>query len=225
MHTSKMVLVPSGMVNKETGVENLMSSLDKEMRTILDDKNLPSDAKLVQYSQILHRYQKTGEERKQPFKIEVQEPVKQKLPSNEEILKNIPAKHTKQASSLLEFVKNNPKIQWSDENELIVDGVKFEGSHIVDLIDDFSRARSTQQPVRGAEAFARVLAKSNVPKSCIANKYRHDLFEKPVVLATPPSGNFVGRPPVKFSHQLQKSGKRNKQGGTPVNINWVGVDE
>src|SRR5437867_12789310 len=122
MHTSKMILVPSQMVNKETGSENLMSSLDKEMKRILKDKKVPSDAKVAQYMQILHRYQKTSEEHKKPFKIEVQEPIiSTKVSDQNEILKVIPSKFTKQAKSLLKYIKMNSHITWSDDNELIVD--------------------------------------------------------------------------------------------------------
>lgn len=200
MHTSKMILVPSEMAQKDKATETLMSSLDKEMQSILKNSSLPADAKLAQYSQVLHRYMKTSDESRKPLKIEVQEPEPlPKIPDDAEILADIPKKLEKQALSLLSHVKQNPNIQWSKNNELIVDGVKFEGSHIIDLIHDFTRAKKV--PAIGAEAFARALLRSNVPREVIGNRQRLKLFEKPVMIGTPlrtstPIGKVL--PPIKM---------------------------
>lgn len=210
MHTSKMLLVPSDIMHKNDTSSQLLSSIDTEMRKILENKTLPSDAKLAQYNQILHQYQKTDEERKQPFQIQVQEPVVKKVENDEHLLKGIPPKFKPQATSLINEVKDNKFIKWGDDGEVVVDGIKIIGSHIVDLIHDFSRDRRRKSPAIGAEAFARALAKSHAPRECIGNTHRHKLLEKEIIYATPPS-QAVPQPSAR-----KKKSVRHRRNETPV---------
>jgi hypothetical protein len=217
MHTSKMLLVPSDVMHKNDVSSQLLSSLDVEMRKILEDKSLPSDAKLAEYNQILHRYQKTDEERKQPFQIQVQEPEMKKVENDEHLLKGIPSKFKSQAATLVNEVKDSKFIKWGDDGEIVVDGVKITGSHIVDLIHDFSRDRKRKSPAIGAEAFARALMKSHAPRECIGNPYRHKLLEKEIIYATPAS--HVGPPQPSARRKRSVRPRRNE---TPVRQHaWV----
>jgi hypothetical protein len=195
MHTSKMVLVPHELVQQnEDPADKILSNLDENMQHILNDRTIPSDKKLILYNQVLQRFKRIKQERDKPFKLEIQEP---KIMTDEDILSGMPVKNLKQAASLLSFVKKNPHIQWTDDNELIVDGMTFPGTHIVDLIHDFSRERVTHEPVDGAEAFAKALKKGNVPRAVVGNKYRHKLMkDQPLVFATPPSGDLQPRSPA-----------------------------
>jgi hypothetical protein len=191
MHTSKLLLVPPGST-QDSGEENMMSALDTEMKKILESKSLPTSQKLAEYNQILHRYLKTTEKRKQPIQIEIQEPQKPAF-DDSEVLEGLPLRNMKSAKNLLTAIKKNTRLSWSDSGELVVDGMPIDGSNIIDLIHDFSRERRPHNPVTGAEVLAKALKKSHVPLEYVGNKHRHKLLDKTadIILATPHR-----RPPI-----------------------------
>lgn len=187
MHTSKLLLVPSDVMNKDTSEDSFLSALDTEMRKILDQKELPTDQKLAAYNQLLHRYLKANEKRNSPFEIKVQEPENKPDVYDDEILDGIPIRNKKNAKLLINSIKKNPEISWSDTGELIAGGLKIDGSNIIDLIHDFSRERRPHNPAVGADVLARLLKKSNVPLEFIGNKNRLKLInnDSNILLATP----------------------------------------
>jgi len=214
MNTSKLLMVPPGMVRNDNSAEdNILSSLENEMREILEKKKLPADQKLAEYSQLLHRYMKTNEKRNEPVKIEVQEPEKVQL-DDTELLEGIPIRSMKTAKNLLNSIKRQTNIEWTDTGELVVDGMKIDGSNIIDLLHDFSRERKPHNPAVGAEVLARALQKTHVPLAYIGNKYRHKLLEnnKNVILGTPAKATPSPGPAKK---------KRGRIESSPNELDWA----
>jgi hypothetical protein len=88
---------------------------------------------------------------------------------------------------LLDHVRNNPRMKWSEKGELIVEGNKIIGSNIVDLISDFSKESRTRKPAIGAEIFARNLLKENVPRESVVNRRRLEVdVDQPLIVAASP---------------------------------------
>jgi len=56
MNTDKHFLVPAPLNQPNILLDNILSNLDGEMMHILNDRNLPSDVKWVQYNKILQRH-------------------------------------------------------------------------------------------------------------------------------------------------------------------------
>lgn len=188
MHTSKLLLVPPEAVNSKSE-ENFLAALDEGMKKILEKKELPIEQKLAEYNQLLHRYLKTVDKQKEPLKIEVKESIEKNTNAfnDQEIIESIPLPNRKHAKILLAAMKKNGKILWEDSGELVADGMKIEGSNIVDLVHDFSRTCRPNNPVIGADVLARLLKNSNIPLTYIGNKHRRKLVndDAELLLATP----------------------------------------
>ena len=217
-HSTKMVLVPHGMMqqqrNETLPIRVQMSNLDIEMRKVLENSHLPTDAKLAEYNQILHHFRKLQEEQQQPHKIEMiekqaksedneEKQKTEKSPHDEDktILMGLPHKNRKNAELLLQYVRKNPHLKFNERGEMLVDGKRFVGPHLVDLIHYFSRDRPTKTTVKGAEAFANALYKENVPKESIANKKGNELLteESPMIYATPNQNDIIATVSSKVS--------------------------
>jgi hypothetical protein len=99
--------------------------------------------------------------------------------------KIIPPKFKNKASTLLDYVLENPRLAISENQELIIDKNKINDSNIIDIISDISRPRKSIAPT-GSEALVHVLLKSNVPKELFGNKQRLD---KPTPIYASPEKN------------------------------------
>lgn len=174
MHANKMILVPHEIMGDETS-QKYISALDQGMLSILNDKTIPMDAKIIHYNQVLRRYQTTKQDIEKPFQLEIKEPeIKEKpiiieQPNDQEILGMVPKQWRNKASTLLAYVRKNPHIKWSDKNEMIIDGNKIVNSNIIDLINDLSRNRKSQ-PAVGADILMKKLLEDNIPRESIVNK-------------------------------------------------------
>lgn len=98
--------------------------------------------------------------------------------SDDYVLKGIPKNKHRQASSLLNFIKQNPRIHLNNRGELIVDNRAILGSHIIDLVHDFTCERKFSVPALGHSALAAVLKTSNVPKRYIGNPNHWNLIQQ-----------------------------------------------
>lgn len=96
---------------------------------------------------------------------------------DEYVLKGIPRNKQSQASSLLQFIKQNPRVHLNNRGEIIVDDRTILGSHIVDLVHDFTCERKFAASPLGHKALASVLKTSNVPKRYIGNPNRWSLIQ------------------------------------------------
>lgn len=73
------------------------------------------------------------------------------------------------SESLLQLLKNNPRISWDDKLRVSVDGNPIPGSSLVDMIADVTtRSKSAARPL-GHEVFRDLLRDMNAPRSLINN--------------------------------------------------------
>jgi len=86
MHTDKYFLVPSSLNQSGKPVDYILNNLDGEMMRILNNKNLPADAKWAEYSQILQRPNYMKKDRDNPLEIHIYETSESKSLNFEDIL-------------------------------------------------------------------------------------------------------------------------------------------
>lgn len=176
IHTNKIVRVPYEMTQVRKPVDSIIDNLEHEMNTIMSNKTLPTDVKLAKYNNILQKFNKMIQKKQQPYEIVI-EGEKESSYTDEAILEGIPHDHVYRAKSLLKHVHNNPNIKINDTGEVILDGRIIRGSNIKDIIHDFSRQSRSRPPAVGAESFASVLQRFNIPIESIGNQNRLNLFK------------------------------------------------
>ena len=203
-----------------------MSSLDQEMQAILTNQNIDADTKMTAYDQLLRRYRLAREkELARPMLVQsVDQPIESEpqlkaptLPVNA-ILNSMPKVLQNKTSLLLEHIRQHPnKFQLSEQNELIVDGKKIDGSHITDLVHQVVRNRKGQD-LPGIKEFAKALEDSNVPQEAVGSRIKlQDLQqEKPPsapALTSPvtvgvPKDYFVTPQSQRLLEKMQNTRKR-----------------
>jgi len=153
-HAKKMVLVEPRQIDKfkESMVDKTLSKLDGEIYEILH-RDIADDEKAKLYSNSLSRYLNIdkpnivtkfslneSEEKKT-------EPVKESKNIESLVLETVPKKWKSHASRLLTHIKNNPEVNWSEKGELVLKTTTLPKTHVVDLINDLLRKRtSTPSP-------------------------------------------------------------------------------
>ena len=164
-------------------IVNKLSTLDSDMKSILERDDISVKDKVSQYNQVLHRYLQYYAN-PEPMQHQQFPPsltttptsmatVTTSLPKEEdgfekELESVIPISLQRKAKALLQHIRQVPNISWSDKKEFVVDGKKVDHSHMLDLINHALRSRKKSPPV-GTERFAHVLKQSNVPQELIGN--------------------------------------------------------
>jgi hypothetical protein len=98
-----------------------------------------------------------------------------------ELLESVPVSFKARAKSLLNNIRRNkPKgfLDWSEEGEIVVAGVKIPGSNMVDLLHDSLRNRKGYKSPIGWEAFNEALALNNTPETLVSNTSRRDALRE-----------------------------------------------
>ncbi len=181
-----MIVVPEDIYNNLISQQQQMvppvisqlTNLDQQMQTVLSNPNIPADVKAADFNQLARRYRLMREmELNKPVPVAIQEPVEQVVQVKSNIPVNtitaaIPRPLQNKARILLEHLKQNPStFQFSDKNELIVDGNKIEGSNLTDLVHEVVRNRAVKH-AEGSKEFAQQLTGSNVPKEALGAPQR-----------------------------------------------------
>ena len=151
---------------------NQLSNLDQQLQTILNDNSLPPELKLQKYTQTLQRYQSLKSEQ-MPTRTLPVEPAKPKI-ETDGVLDAIPKPFKSKANLLMQHMnKYRELFDWTPDGRLKFQGTPIHGSHILDLVYDFSRKKGPlSEPAIGARQFARLLKETNVPKVAIGNPDR-----------------------------------------------------
>lgn len=142
----------------EKGISKQVNDVEAELERVLNNKWINPEQRLAQYSQLLRRYIMMDEELRQPMTIHLKEPIKAQSPSgepaarewsNEEVLKGILKNKRGQAEMLMHYIRQNDRITWNDRGKVKVDGQLVLGSHLIDLVHDFTRDRRTREAATG----------------------------------------------------------------------------
>ena len=193
-HTRKMALVPQQMLSNMAAMQQLqmnpavaqMSRLDGEMKSILDDSNIPDDVKALRYNSVLTRYLNVKDiQMNTPLEVKVIDeraskgfdgiPKQNKLPMVEnELLEGFSRNLMLPARLLVQHLKNSSLLRWTPDGKIIdnASGEPVPGSNIVDLIQDYVRNRQISNAPAGWKVFGKALMQGNVPREAIKNQKR-----------------------------------------------------
>ena len=179
-YAKKMVLVEPRQIEKfkESMVDKTLSKLDGEIYEILH-RNIADDEKAKLYSNSLSRYLnldkpnvvakvsvKESEEEKET------EVVKDSKTIESLVLETVPKKWKSHATRLLTHIKNNPEVSWSEKGELVLKTTTIPKTHVVDLINDLLRKRTSTPSPTGWMQLADALKDYNIPRELIGNEDR-----------------------------------------------------
>ncbi len=189
----KMALVPvdlAGHVNMQQHLPsgpilNQLSSLDQDMRRILEDYSISPESKLTQYYNTLRRYDTVqgtvGKIERQKTTPTITTPNKMESPLlDEDLLENVPKSQRNNAKLLLKYVKENPSLKWNSAKELIFNGKRIPGSNIIDLVNDTTRNAKNRAPVTGWKEFTEALMQKNIPRQAVGNNKRWEYIRNQI---------------------------------------------
>jgi hypothetical protein len=159
-----------------------LSSLDSQLKEVLERNDLSNDEKMNLYTTILDRF--IGIRKKvfdAPMKVHVESTPEtrkelertEKFPKEVEkvSIDTVPITYKNRARALINRIKDIDNISIGDNGELSIDGDVVHGSNIADLVNDVIRRRKDFNP-SGWRDFATLLAQSNVPETLIGNSDR-----------------------------------------------------
>ena len=220
--------------------ERAMVRLDNAMEDILNRQDVPEDAKVKLYQQVLQRHL-TYDDKREPAKVQlvVKRPA---LPSamgelekeplatqkenemdsiEEEIVESAPKNAKSKVQLLLKRMKQDPNLGWTERGELMVNGSVIPNTQINDLVQDVLRKRKNYQP-RGWETFARALAENNVPQDLVGNLDRWHYIQRQVGEQRMADLGKWAETPFKTPATQAPSSRRKKKLSpmTPVPLRW-----
>jgi len=188
-HAKKMVLVEPRQIEKykESMVDKTLSKLDGEIYEILH-RNMADDEKAKLYSNSLSRYLNIDKPNiVTKFSLNESEEKKSEVVKDSKsveslVLETVPKKWKSHASRLLTHIKNNPDVTWSEKGELVLKTTTIPKTHIVDLVNDLLRKRTSTPSPTGWKQLADALKDYNIPRELIGNedrwKYINDSHEE-----------------------------------------------
>ena len=229
-HTKKFMLVDP-QFHRSTIKEKTLSKLDNVIEEILQS-DLTEDEKVKKYTVALNRYRAIEE-----YEPRVSESLK-KEDFESDVIRSVPLAQQYKAKRLLDYLKKDPEIQWSDKGELIHRQNIVQNSNVVDLVSDLLRKNTTGENPEGWQQVADSLSKSNVPKEFILNAKRWRYIRTPselkqiVAAPLPPHTpstfatlKATSRPktPVKDRSKIKtRASKRRRIIDSPVaSTNWI----
>lgn len=165
---------------EEVSLEQEIPSLDKQMKTILDNTRMTESEKLILYNQTLQRHIISN---RKP--VEKTTTVKKNW--YEEIATSIPPSMLTDAISLYSWTLRY--LSWNELGEMEIGGRSIPGSNLIDLIYDAVRKTIPTTNPTGFNTFYETLQNHNVPKKFIKNPARTRMLKSLSFTATPPRQN------------------------------------
>ncbi|CAB0042874.1 unnamed protein product [Trichogramma brassicae] len=96
------------------------------------------------------------------------------------IVESVPAKYRHNAKNLVEWLRKDGSVEWSENGSVSIDGSSIAGN-IIDFVNDTMRSR-TGSPPCGIIQFIEALRKASVPREFIGNKqYRRFVVSQPQI--------------------------------------------
>jgi hypothetical protein len=187
-HTKKMVLVEPRQIEKwkETMLDKTLSKLDTQMYEILH-RDIADDDKAKLYSNSLSRYLNIDKPtvltkfEKKEDELTTTDKTQPTKPNSIEaqVLETVPKKWKTQAARLLSHMKSNPDVSWNAKGELVLKNAAVPKTHVVDLVNDLLRKRTTASPPTGWMQLADAVKDSNIPRELIGNQDRWKYISGP----------------------------------------------
>ena len=159
-----------------------LSSLDMQMKSILESKEMTDEMKFKKYYSTLRQYEEMRQDKSEtvPMVVEKAAVPENVLPVAEhELLEAVPKAQQRGTKILLKYVQENPDLQWNEQKELVYKGTRIPNSNIISLVSDISRNRKNAVLPSGWKEFASALADQNIPIEAIGNKQRWAFMNRP----------------------------------------------
>ncbi len=181
-------LLPRVDQSSSTPRSRVLSSLDSDMKDILERSDLSEREKVASYNQLLSRYNTIEAARAaQPVRVSVvnsgETPAVPVAPAaaapsaseaiEREIVASMPKTLKEKTRLLIEKMKADPLSRWNDRGEFVYDGKAIAGSNMVDLVNDLMRTRSKTTAPVGWREFGLHMKDMNIPMEFVGNpRYR-----------------------------------------------------
>lgn len=163
--------------NKLAG--DTVSELDREMSTLLNNKNLGDQDKWEKYQQVLQRYLHFASQKRKPIQLPVVEmnvvdDGRNSALGNEQIVETFTKTYKKDARNFLKVLEGKKDlISWGDDGVVYIYKEKIPHSNIIDLLHDVIRVRKSIQPP-GWKQLMQLLKEINIPNEFVTNPFGRD---------------------------------------------------
>ena len=232
--------------------------LDREIGKILDTPAENVREKVHKYNRVLDRYLTVYEDYQRtknpsylsrsalttpstpPDQQAARPPSSTSVPTGglqgtlkEEVLTSLPPSLRSKGELMLAYVQKAPGLTFSENGQMVFDGVPVPNTHLVDLVHEAvrpSKGRPKKSKPEGLAEFYQALRRANAPTRAYGKSAktpqasRFPQVEEPFSLpsGTPRSRTLHRSPPVQRS-------KRKKRGGTgglrsPTSVSWSELD-
>ena len=154
------IRVKSIMDKMTNAKDKVLSSLDMDMSNILTDPYLTDDKKVQRYTSAQNMCNLMNA---LASRDESAENAEKRKPSDD--LASLPKNLKSKGNRLLDFILNNPDINFNERGKLIVDGSTIADSHASDLVNHV--LKKSKIPLIGWNQFKDKLQRMNVPRSLL----------------------------------------------------------
>lgn len=196
-HAEKMFLVPSHQLeqlkNPSSGEENIrtaaLSSLDADMRNVLQRRDLTEYEKAKQYSALLQKYLthvKQGESEKGHLTLSLPaampaEPTETTTKAHvssdpdsvyHEVLDSLSVRYKNPAKIVLNKMLQNKSVSsWNEKGAFVYKGETIPGSNMLDLVKGITQihALPVARTPKGWDVFLKAMAELNIPSTVVGN--------------------------------------------------------
>ncbi len=177
-HTKKFMLVDPQFHRPTTIKEKTLSKLDNAIEEVLQS-DLADDEKAKRYTIALNKFRAIEE-----YTPSSSESLQNNSNYELDVIRSVPPAQQYKARRLLDYLKKDPEIQWSDRGELIHRQNLVQNSNVVDLVSDILRKSTAGENPEGWQEVADSLSKTNVPKEFVPNVKRWRYMHAPLKRVT-----------------------------------------
>ena len=231
----KMILVdPSQVIGKSPPIPDVLSdsltSLDREMKRVLESTNISIHEKAKAFESVLQRYLNRVDQYQNREERGVYNPrdkqsnekslLSSEKPFNDKIIKlekrvveSVPKTLQTKARLLIDHLKDASDLSWNERGEISFNGETIQGSNISDLVNETLRIRKQQNTLTGWKEFVSAMKNSNVPNEFIGDKTKWETS-----VSEDQSPKLSSSPPITPSSRRRK--KRSRK-----SYNWLSYQE
>ena len=231
----KMILVdPSQVIGKSPPIPDVLSdsltSLDREMKRVLESTNISIHEKAKAFESVLQRYLNRVDQYQNREERGVYNPrdkqsnekslLSSEKPFNDKIIKlekrvveSVPKTLQTKARLLIDHLKDASDLSWNERGEISFNGETIQGSNISDLVNETLRIRKQRNTLTGWKEFVSAMKNSNVPNEFIGDKTKWETS-----VSEDQSPKLSSSPPITPSSRRRK--KRSRK-----SYNWLSYQE
>ena len=139
----------------------------KRLFSVLDDPSMTSNQKVKSYHQTMQPYMDDYEKMVRPAALDPTAPgdktTKPREPVNV-LMAGMPDSYKLPTKAFISYLEQNPKITWTNDGALALDGTKVPGSNLVDIVNYAVRKRRAVSEPIGWAPFNAFLKRNNAPQ-------------------------------------------------------------